>query len=154
MKGISVSILSLIFISFYVNACSHEVSNPQSDSLDTPLTSLAGDPLSGQNIFIHRDKGHCVLCHTIAGLKVEFQGNIGPPLSNVGERLTEGQIRLRLVDYDRVKPGALMPSYYRTDALNQVEQKYIGKTLLSEQDIEDLTAYLKTLQTEINSEER
>lgn len=153
MKAIRISILNLIFLSFYVNACSNQVSIPLSDSLNTPLTSLAGDPLSGKNIFIKRDKGHCVLCHTIAGLKVEFQGNIGPPLSNVGARLTEGQIRLRLIDYERVKPGTLMPSYYRTDALNQVEQKYIGETLLSEQDIEDLTAYLKTLKTELNSEE-
>lgn len=92
-----------------------------------------------------RTGGHCVLCHQIARSKTEFQGNIGPDLSHVAQRLSSGQIRLRIVDYEKVTPGVLMPSYFRTEDLSQVEAHSRGKTLLSAQDIEDIIAYLESL---------
>ena len=39
-----------------------------------------------------------------------------------------------------------MPSYYRTDHLNRVASKYAGQTILSAQEIEDVVAFLLTLQ--------
>lgn len=150
---LGVKAFGLVYSLLCMTACSENIPTGPSDSLEQALTSTRGNPLTGQSIFIHRDKGHCILCHSVAGLEAEFQGNIGPSLSTVGTRLSTGQIRLRLVDYDRVKPGALMPSYFRKDALNQVGQDYQNQTLLSAQDIEDLIAYLKTLKTETHSEE-
>ena len=72
-------------------------------------------------------------------------GNVAPPLSGVGSRLTPGQLRLRVVDPTRVKPDVAMPAYYRTHSLDTVMQKYRGKPVLSAQQIEDVVAYLATL---------
>ena len=112
------------------------------DAIVTPLTDVAGDAVRGAEIFATRDGGHCVLCHQVKGLEVEFQGNVGPDLTTVGSRLTDAQLRLRIVDYDIVKPGTTMPSYYRQRGLEQVEAKYRGQTVLSAQDIEDIITYL------------
>lgn len=115
------------------------------DRLPTPLTDQPGDPLTGQMIFSARDQGHCVLCHQVSGLDVPFQGNLGPDLTDVATRLDAAQLRLRLVDYQLVRPGTVMPSYFRTHALYQVQDQYRDVPVLEAQSIEDLVAYLSTL---------
>lgn len=120
----------------------------QGDSLPMALEGRVGDPQAGQIVFSDRDQGHCVLCHQVEGLAAEFQGNIGPDLTLVTERLNEGQIRLRIVDYERIRPETLMPSYYRLHDLNQVEETHQAQTILTAQQIEDLVAYLATLKDE------
>ena len=112
------------------------------DTIPVSLTDRPGDTERGARIFVDRGAGHCVLCHQIQGLTAEFQGNVGPDLSRVGERLSPEQLRLRLVDYQTVKPGAVMPSYYRRHDLYNVGADYAGETVLSAQDVEDLVAYL------------
>ena len=72
-------------------------------------------------------------------------GNIGPPLVGVGARLTPGQLRLRIVDPTRVNRGAAMPAYFRIDGLDGVAQNYRGRTILTAQQVEDVVAYLATL---------
>ena len=98
--------------------------------------------MRGQTLFISRDEGHCVLCHQIEGLDAEFQGDVGPALTAVGDRLSPAQLRLRIVDYQLVLPGALMPSYHRNHDLYQVGEAFQGETILSAQDVEDIVAYL------------
>ncbi len=115
------------------------------DTIPAPLTSQDGNTENGARIFLDRETGHCVLCHRVDGLDAEFQGNLGPDLSRVGDRLSAAQLRLRLVDYDAVKPNTPMPSYFRTQDLRQVAPAYKDKTVLSAQDIEDLIAYLSGL---------
>jgi sulfur-oxidizing protein SoxX len=63
----------------------------------------------------------------------------------VGARLSEGQIRLRLVDPARVEPDSIMPAYLRTEGLARVAPAYRGKPVLSAAQIEDVVAYLATL---------
>ena len=118
------------------------------DSIPRPLTEIAGDATRGEAQFAGREAGHCVLCHVVSNLDVEFQGNVGPDLSDVGNRLSAGQLRLRLVDYQIVRPGTLMPSYYRIHDLYQVSETYEGAPVLSAQAIEDLVAYLSDLKVE------
>jgi sulfur-oxidizing protein SoxX len=72
-------------------------------------------------------------------------GNVAPPLSGVGSRLTAGQIRLRVVDPTRVKPDIAMPAYYRTHGLDGVAEAFRGKPVLTAQQVEDVVAYLGTL---------
>ena len=115
------------------------------DEIPSPLMSFTGDPNNGRLVFTDREQGHCVLCHQVESLEAEFQGDIGPPLSDVGARLYPGQIRLRIVDYQEVLKGALMPSYFRIHDLNQVDAAYAGKPILSAQQVEDLVAWLSTL---------
>ncbi len=115
------------------------------DSLPGPLTAAKADPDRGAHVFADRDSGHCVLCHQVPGLDAPFQGNVGPALSGIGDRLSPGQVRLRIVDYQLVKPGAVMPSYYRIHDLNRVSSAYEGEPALGAQQVEDLVAYLVTL---------
>ena len=110
-----------------------------------PLTANRGDPQRGREAVIDRDRGHCLLCHRIAQLDEGFQGNIGPPLSDVGRRLGAAQLRERLVDPTRLDPATVMPAYFRVADLRQVADDYEGRPILSAQEIEDVVAYLQTL---------
>ena len=116
------------------------------DAIPNSLTGQSGDAVRGERIFTERVAGHCILCHQVDGLTEEFQGNLGPNLTTVGERLSAGQIRLRIVDYQAVRPGTVMPSYYRRHDLYDVGSDYVGETFLSAQDVEDLVAYLAARQ--------
>ncbi|RIJ31378.1 sulfur oxidation c-type cytochrome SoxX [Henriciella algicola] len=118
------------------------------DEITAPLLGLQGDAARGEAAFAEREQGHCVLCHAVEGLDAEFQGNVGPALTGVGARLSEGQIRLRIADIQPLWPDTLMPSYYRTGGLNQVAPAYAGEPALSAQQIEDLVAYLGQLDGE------
>ncbi len=112
------------------------------DSILMPLTDTMPDAKRGKDLFSNRGDAHCVLCHMHDEAQVEFQGNLGPDLSGVGERLTPGQIRLRIVDYEFIRPDTTMPSYFRTHNLTQVRSDKIGKTVLSPLEIEDIIAFL------------
>lgn len=122
------------------------------DTIPNALTEAAGDPRQGELVFSAREQGHCVLCHVVEGLEVPFQGNIGPDLSEIGLHLSPAQLRLRVVDYQIILPGALMPSYYRNHDLYQVEEAYLGKTILTAQQVEDVVAYLSQLDEEADDE--
>ena len=114
------------------------------DAIAEPLTAGRGDPVRGREVVTGRD-GNCLLCHAIAETGERFMGNVAPPLSGVGARLTPGQIRLRVADPTRIKPDVAMPAYYRTQGLDTVSQPYRDKPILTAQQIEDVVAYLSTL---------
>ena len=114
------------------------------DAVPEPLEGKQGDLQRGQEVFTSRDSGHCLLCHQLASLDSEFQGNVGPPLTGIGTRLTAGQIRYRIIDAQNIWPDTVMPSYYRTDGLRQVGEAYQGAPALDAQKIEDLVAFLET----------
>ena len=81
----------------------------------------------------------------VPGIGKRVMGDLGPPLSGVGARLSAGQLRLRIVDTQRLNPQTIMPSYYRIDGLNQVGAAWRGKPVLTAQEVEDTVAYLLTL---------
>ncbi len=112
------------------------------DTIPASLSDTVSSSEVGETVFVDRDQGHCVLCHQNDGLDAEFQGNVGPDLSTVGDRLTAAQIRLRLVDLQSLIPNTVMPSYYRLHDLNQVQVQFQGQTILSAEQIEHLVAYL------------
>ena len=116
----------------------------QVDSLATPLAFVQGDPARGREVVMGRD-GNCLLCHAIPETGARFMGDLGPPLSGVGKRLNDAQLRLRLVDPQRLNPDSIMPAYARTDGLTQVGKAWLGKPILTAQQIEDTVAYLATL---------
>lgn len=109
------------------------------------LTGQPGDAARGKAVFVNRRKGNCLSCHTAPIPEEDFHGQIGPDLAGVGSRLTEGELRLRLVDAKATLPESLMPSFYRTAGLRQVKKGFEGKPILEAQEIEDVIAYLKTL---------
>ncbi len=92
----------------------------------------------------NRQVGLCLLCHSGPFPEERFQGNLAPDLRSAA-RLSEGQIRQRIVDSTKLNPQSIMPAYYRSEGLERVAPAYRGKTILSAEQIEDVVAYLTTL---------
>jgi sulfur-oxidizing protein SoxX len=112
------------------------------DGIEKPFAA-AGDAQRGREVFVSREGGHCVLCHTAPGVAVA--GNFGPAMAGVGSRLTAGQIRLRVADITQVHPQAVMPAFHRTGGLSRVAPAHAGQPILSGQQVEDVVAWLSTL---------
>ena len=130
----------IVCTSWLLAGCS--MAPTMSDAIQTPFAA-AGDPARGREVFVSREGGHCVLCHSAPGVAVA--GDVGPPLAGLGARLSAAQIRLRIADISRVNPDAVMPAFHRTEGLTRVASSYAGKPALSGQQVEDLVAWLGTL---------
>jgi len=115
----------------------------RNDGIVEPLTATPGDAARGREIVRGRE-GNCVLCHAIPEAD-RSRANFAPPLSGIGGRLTAAQLRLRIVDPARVNRNAAMPPFYRVHDLDQVALPFRGQTILTAQQIEDVVAYLLTL---------
>ena len=115
------------------------------DTIPQSLTGTPGDPARGRAIVANRQVGLCLLCHSGPIPEERFQGDLAPDLRGAGTRLSEGQLRLRIVDSSRVIPTTIMPAYHRTEGLTRVAPAFRGKPVLSAQQIEDVVAYLMTL---------
>jgi sulfur-oxidizing protein SoxX len=115
------------------------------DALPDSLTGARGDPARGRAIVANRQAGLCLLCHSGPFPEERFQGNLAPDLRGAGTRLSEGQLRLRMVDSARVNPATIMPPYHRTAGLARVAPTFRGKPVLSAAEIEDVVAFLTTL---------
>ena len=114
------------------------------DAIPKSLTGVPGDPVRGRAIVVTREDA-CLLCHSGPFPEERFQGDLAPSLAGVGARLSEGQIRLRIVDASRANPQTIMPAYFRTEGLIRVTPSQRGKTVLTAQQIEDVVAFLATL---------
>ena len=116
------------------------------DAIEAPLDGLAGDPQRGAAVVRNRETANCLICHAIPDPRERFMGEIGPSLRGVGSRLSQGQIRLRLVDPTLVNPRAIMPAYHRVAGLTNVDPRWRGRPVLDAQEIEDVVTYLATLE--------
>ena len=114
------------------------------DSILASLTGAKGDPSRGRAIVANRQVGLCLLCHSGPFPEERFQGNLAPDLRSAA-RLSEGEIRQRLVDPSSVNRDTIMPAYFRTEGLTRVAPSLRGKPLLSADQIEDVVAYLVSL---------
>ena len=114
-------------------------------AIATSLTGVKGDPAKGRAIVVERQKGLCLLCHSGPFPEERFQGDLAPNLAGTGSRLSEGEIRLRMVDSTKVNEKTIMPPYYRNEGLERVAANYKAKTLLNAQEIEDVIAFLVSL---------
>ena len=134
------------YLFIYSTSANNNLSNYEIVNFAIPLslTSLEGDPDKGRNIVISRE-GNCLACHIVPNISDKFQGNIGPSLAGVGNRYTIGELRLRLVDPYVINPTTLMPAFYKNKGLIRVDEKYIGKSILTAQQIEDVISWLITL---------
>jgi len=121
------------------------VAHAANDAIDTPLTDVPGDAARGRAVIVNRQLGLCLLCHTGPFPEEHFQGNMAPDLSGAGARLSEGQLRLRMVDSRRINPQSLMPAYRCSDGLQRVGAAWKDKAVLSAQQVEDVVAFLRTL---------
>ena len=115
------------------------------DAIERPLAGQAGDAARGAALMGDRHKSLCVLCHSGPFGPVQLQGTLAPDLTGIGDRLSPGQIRLRIVDMKALHPESLMPAYYRIADAPRVAAAWREKPLLTAGEIEDLVAYLSTL---------
>lgn len=118
----------------------------EGDAIPLPLTGERGDAMRGESLVMNRQASLCLLCHQGPFPEPHAQGTLAPGLGGVGSRLSEGQIRLRVVDMKRLDPATIMPSNHRTDDLQRVAAAYRGQPVLTAGEIEDIVAFLVTLQ--------
>jgi len=114
------------------------------EAIPASLTGAPGDAARGRALVVERSST-CILCHSGPFPEQRFQGDVAPSLAGSGNRWSEGELRLRLVDASRLNAATIMPSYYRVDSLSHVGRAWQGKTILSAEQIEDIVAYLVTL---------
>jgi len=124
--------------------CNWEV---QDFSIKQPLCDLRGDPEQGRRIVADSHGGNCLACHRLPIPEEPLHGTVGPPLDGLAGRMSTGQMRLHVVDQRQFNPLTIMPGFYRDPRLaNRVADAFFGKTFLSAQQVEDVVAYLETLQ--------
>lgn len=116
------------------------------DGVKDPLEGEQGSAARGRALVVGRNPANCVLCHAIPDSMIRFSGDLGPSLAGTGKRLDAAQLRLRVADNQRLNPATIMPSYYRVDGLVNVAAQYRDKPVLSAREVEDIVAYLSTLQ--------
>ncbi len=122
--------------------------------LEIALTSMAGDPVNGRDIVANKSRGNCIACHAATDLEeFPFHGEIGPMLDGAGERWSQAELRGIVSDAKITFPDSMMPSFYKNAGYIRPGEAYTGKapqgpltTLLTAQEIEDVVAYLMTLQ--------
>lgn len=118
----------------------------ENGGIPASLTGRPGDPQRGRQVVVDRLLGNCLACHAISAIKDEpHQGDVGPSLDGVAGRLSEAQLRLRVVDPSQLNRNTIMPAFYRVDGLHDVMRKFEGKPILTAEQVEDVVAFLETL---------
>jgi sulfur-oxidizing protein SoxX len=74
-----------------------------------------------------------------------FHGEVGPELDGVAARWNTAELRGILVNSKGMFEGTIMPSFYRDSGYERTLKKFVGKTILGAQEVEDVLAYLSTL---------
>ena len=115
------------------------------DAIPVPLGDRIGDAKRGMAIVLDRRVGNCLICHRVPVPQEPFQGDIGPDLGGIGDRLSVGQIRLRVVDPSRLNAATVMPPYHRTVGVRRVAPAFAGAPVLTAQEVEDVVAWLASL---------
>ena len=116
----------------------------------TNLTALKsthikkGDLKKGLIIFKSR-KTNCLSCHEAPIPEEKFQGNFGPSLIGVGSKYNREEIRIRLINAKIINPNTIMPAYFKKLDYPRMPKKYLGKTILSPEEVEHLVEYLYSI---------
>lgn len=108
----------------------------------------AGDVERGRALVADRSQSLCLLCHALtaaAGPEQANQGNLAPPLDGIATRLNAKGLRDRIADMRRFNPATVMPPFRSTEGLSDVAPAWAGRAALTEQQLDDLVAYLGTL---------
>ncbi|MES2151930.1 MAG: sulfur oxidation c-type cytochrome SoxX [Pseudomonadota bacterium] len=111
-----------------------------------PALASPGDAARGRAIVADRQLGLCLLCHAAPIPEQRFQGNLGPDLAGAGKRWNADQLRQRVSDPASLNPATIMPAYAATVGLARVPAALSGQPILNHQQIEDVVAYLQSLE--------
>ncbi|HMQ58337.1 MAG TPA: sulfur oxidation c-type cytochrome SoxX [Rhizobiaceae bacterium] len=119
----------------------------EDDGVTGALTEQAGDPAAGRKVFIGGTDGNCLACHANAEMSDQlFHGDVGPALDGVASRYSPEMLRAIVSDSKKVFGEAtVMPGFYSLAVGANPAEKFVGKTILTAQQVEDVLAYLATL---------
>lgn len=111
------------------------------------LTGAPGDPEAGAAVFKDRKLGNCLACHANANMSKElFHGDVGPALDGVADRWGVTELRAIVTNSKKMfTEDTVMPGFYSLELGKDVAKDFVGKTILSAQQVEDVVAYLATL---------
>ncbi|NDV48509.1 sulfur oxidation c-type cytochrome SoxX [Salipiger sp. PrR003] len=131
-----------------------DVSFTEYGEVEASLSGTAGDPAKGAEIMTTRSKGNCVACHAVTALAdAPFHGEVGPTLDDVGGYRSEAELRGIVANAKKMFDGTVMPAFYKTSGFIRPGDGYTGKAapddlppILSAQEVEDVVAFLMTLQ--------
>jgi len=116
----------------------------QDGGIQAPLCGLIGDVGRGRALVAGR-QGNCLACHAAPIPEQAFHGDIGPPLHGVARRRSAAELRLQVVDAGQLNARTVMPPFHRVAGLTGVRPDRIGHPLLTAAEVEDVIAYLLTL---------
>ena len=57
----------------------------------------------------------------------------------------KSELRIRIIDSKIINPDSIMPTYYKKLNYPRIPKKYLNKTILNAQEVEDLVEYLYSL---------
>ncbi len=111
------------------------------------LTGAPGDAKVGADTFKNKSLGNCLACHANKDMSKElFHGNVGPELDGVAGRWTPEELRAIVVNSKAVfGEDTVMPGFYSLEVGKNPAEKFVGKTILTAEQVEDIIAYLATL---------
>jgi L-cysteine S-thiosulfotransferase len=151
MSRITLAVLSTAFISttaYALEVTPDKVAFDEDGQVQTSLTGVAGDPVAGKLAFTNRKQGNCLACHVNSDASDEsFHGEVGPALDGVAGRWDEAQLRGIVANSKMTFDGTIMPAFYRVGG-ERILEDFVGTTILTAQQVEDVVAYLKTLKEE------
>jgi len=101
---------------------------------------------NGRKIVTDRRHGLCLLCHGGAFEEEPFPGNIAPDLRLLVQGQTAQALRSKIVNPQAHNPQSIMPAYGIPSQAERVAARWRGQPLLSDQEIDDVVAFLMTLQ--------
>lgn len=99
----------------------------------------------GRALVADRTQSLCLLCHALRHAGDPNQGTLAPPLEAVAARLSPQGLRERIADMRRFNPATVMPPFRSTQGLREVAPAWAGRPALTEQQLDDIVAYLGTL---------
>ncbi len=77
-----------------------------------------------------------------------FHGEVGPTLEGVAGRWSEAELRGIVSNAKMTFEGTIMPAFYVDAGYERPLGKFEGKSILTAQQVEDVIAYLMTLDEE------
>ena len=113
------------------------------------LTGAAGDAANGAKVFANRKQGNCLACHQNSDMMdALFHGEVGPSLDGAGSRWETADLRGIVTNSKNTFDGTIMPAFYIDMGYERPLEKFVGKSILTAQQVEDVVAYLLTLKDE------
>ena len=132
--------------SFAGSIAPSDVQFGESGEVQASLSGVAGDAANGRKLFMNRKKGNCLACHVNTEMSEQsFHGEVGPELDGVADRYEPEGLRGMLINSKMMFEGTIMPAFYKDAGYNRTLKKFVGKTILEAQEVEDILAYLLTL---------